>query len=383
MRHVCGISGGKDSSALAVYLRDKVPDLEPSCLPMRPVPVKASTVYTGIPTEGDADGDGIPDAADNCPLIFNPVRPMDSGRQPDQDSDGIGDACDDCPTNAAQECEHPTATDIDGDGIPNEVDNCPERANPDQADADRDGVGNACDACSYANPGATPCPVGIASIRNPAATDFVRGDAVVQFDGFVSARKTNDFVYVQTSPLGAPWQGIYVNGDALVGGASNSGLTVGQNVSVIGYRRESFNVHQIFASRFITLNATPVPMVPLELTSAQVGTGAGNDAEPYESLLVKVAGPLSVTNDNPDTGPFYEFVVTGNLRVDDSIWARYGGPTVAPEYPTPAFKAPKTFLAITGIMGFSFSNRKIYPRGATTTTTGPCVGGGTCPDLVE
>jgi hypothetical protein len=28
MRHVCGISGGKDSSALAVYLRDKVPDLE-------------------------------------------------------------------------------------------------------------------------------------------------------------------------------------------------------------------------------------------------------------------------------------------------------------------------------------------------------------------
>jgi hypothetical protein len=28
VRHVCGISGGKDSSALAVYLRDRVPDLE-------------------------------------------------------------------------------------------------------------------------------------------------------------------------------------------------------------------------------------------------------------------------------------------------------------------------------------------------------------------
>lgn len=27
-RHVCGISGGKDSSALAVYLRDKVPEME-------------------------------------------------------------------------------------------------------------------------------------------------------------------------------------------------------------------------------------------------------------------------------------------------------------------------------------------------------------------
>ena len=28
MRHICGISGGKDSSALAVYLKDQVPDME-------------------------------------------------------------------------------------------------------------------------------------------------------------------------------------------------------------------------------------------------------------------------------------------------------------------------------------------------------------------
>ncbi len=35
----------------------------------------------------DADGDGIPDAADNCPGVFNPD-------QADGDGDGIGDACD-------------------------------------------------------------------------------------------------------------------------------------------------------------------------------------------------------------------------------------------------------------------------------------------------
>ena len=28
IRHICGISGGKDSSALAIYLRDKIPDME-------------------------------------------------------------------------------------------------------------------------------------------------------------------------------------------------------------------------------------------------------------------------------------------------------------------------------------------------------------------
>ena len=28
IRHICGISGGKDSSALAVYMRDRVPQME-------------------------------------------------------------------------------------------------------------------------------------------------------------------------------------------------------------------------------------------------------------------------------------------------------------------------------------------------------------------
>ncbi|MYE71314.1 MAG: phosphoadenosine phosphosulfate reductase, partial [Gemmatimonadetes bacterium] len=28
IRHICGISGGKDSSALAVYMRPRVPEME-------------------------------------------------------------------------------------------------------------------------------------------------------------------------------------------------------------------------------------------------------------------------------------------------------------------------------------------------------------------
>ena len=34
----------------------------------------------------------------------------------------------------------------DGDGVPDAADNCPGTANPDQADADSDGTGDACDA---------------------------------------------------------------------------------------------------------------------------------------------------------------------------------------------------------------------------------------------
>ena len=73
------------------------PDHEPSCIPARKTSVKGSTVYTGLPSADDTDGDGIPDTGDNCPTVFNPIRPMDAAAQPDSDGDGVGDACDVCP----------------------------------------------------------------------------------------------------------------------------------------------------------------------------------------------------------------------------------------------------------------------------------------------
>ncbi|MHB8632722.1 MAG: thrombospondin type 3 repeat-containing protein [Thermoplasmatota archaeon] len=85
----------------------------------------------------DRDGDGIPDARDNCPTIPN-------ADQADLDHDGIGDVCD---------------IDMDGDGINDKLapgdgaltllDNCPTVPNPDQRDSVGDGVG---DACRVANP---------------------------------------------------------------------------------------------------------------------------------------------------------------------------------------------------------------------------------------
>jgi hypothetical protein len=43
--------------------------------------------------EADTDGDGVPDAQDNCPTTSN-------SKQLDSDQDGVGDACDNCPYNA-------------------------------------------------------------------------------------------------------------------------------------------------------------------------------------------------------------------------------------------------------------------------------------------
>jgi large repetitive protein len=69
------------------FCRGSAPTGEPTCVPYR------STYPSGV-AAGDKDGDGVLDTSDDCPSIFNPVRPMDGTSQADVDGDGVGDACD-------------------------------------------------------------------------------------------------------------------------------------------------------------------------------------------------------------------------------------------------------------------------------------------------
>ncbi len=73
------------------------PSDEPSCLPARVTMTGGAATYTGQITPSDSDGDGIANDVDNCPTVFNPIRPMDTNAQADVDADGIGDVCDACP----------------------------------------------------------------------------------------------------------------------------------------------------------------------------------------------------------------------------------------------------------------------------------------------
>ena len=95
----------------------------------------------------DSDGDGIPDAQDQCP---NDPGPEATHGCPDTDHDGIIDKDDKCPTVAGLP-EFQGCPDTDGDGIPDQDDECPTKKGPIATrgcpDTDGDGIPDKDDAC--------------------------------------------------------------------------------------------------------------------------------------------------------------------------------------------------------------------------------------------
>jgi cytosine/adenosine deaminase-related metal-dependent hydrolase len=319
------------------------PDDEPSCVPYRP------TYPDGI-TATDGDGDGVADAVDNCPTVFNPMRLFETA-QADADNDGLGDVCDPCPLDVANACTPPDANDLDGDGVPNGSDNCPNVANPQQADADGDGKGDACDACAIANPGDLACASTIYDIRDPSSANHPAVGAQVSIVGAIVTALRPDTgssrgYYVQ-DPAGGPFSGIFV-----FTGSSSPGVAPGDIVDVTGTYDEYYDLSEIVQSSRTVTGTTAVPAAAV-LAPADLATG-GTLAEAYESVLVRVEN-VAVTNVNPDGANDYdEFEVTGGLRVDDQIYTALDN----------TYTLGATFTSITGIHSYGFSNYKLLPRDA-------------------
>jgi cytosine/adenosine deaminase-related metal-dependent hydrolase len=335
------------------FCKSQSPTKEPSCTPFR-------EAYKAGASATDKDGDGIDDAADNCPDVFNPKRPMYNNEQGDSDGDGKGDACDPCPLATDNTCTKPSADDIDGDGIPNGIDTCPELADADQADDDKDGKGNACDTCpTSANPGASQCVAAftINELRDSSLpTHPAAGSLRAKISGvYVTGVKTKAvtpsapnlgfFVQLGTSKF----SGLFVNTGTVV-----PTVQVGNQVDVVGLYEELFSMTTLSQPAITVVDGgTTLPFAPVVLDPASIATG-GVDGEGYECMLVQIDGP-SVTVVNPDGAKdFDEFSVTGGLRIDDDLY----------EVLDNAYPLGTVFPKITGVAGFAFANRKVWPRSA-------------------
>jgi hypothetical protein len=114
-------------------------DGESRIVDVPPPDVDSGSVDMGADEFLDSDGDGVPDRIDGCPDDPNKPDPGICGcgvADTDSDDDGTPDCNDVCPNDPDD--------DVDGDGVCGDVDNCPTTGNPNQADANLDGVGDAC-----------------------------------------------------------------------------------------------------------------------------------------------------------------------------------------------------------------------------------------------
>lgn len=302
------------------------PDGEPTCVPSRP------GEFTGAAAPGDGDGDGIADGDDDCPSVFNPVRPIDGGEQPDADGDGVGDACDSTPIGG----------DLDGDGVGNAGDNCPFDANPDQRDADRDDKGDACDVCpDEANPLTVcgPDEVTIGEIQGGIVPTGTR----VTVTGAVVTGVWSQGVYVQDPNGGATNAGVHV----FTG--SNAGVNVGDIVQATGRVTEYFTDTELDQA-VVTRTGTGGVILPVDLTVAEAV------AEQYEGMLVRltdvtaVVNPYNCSADNPACADPNLWLVNNAIVVYDRLYQ-------GTDWAAQAGQSP-----VVGVMTIRFDRRRIMPR---------------------
>ncbi len=188
--------------------------------------------------------------------------------------------------------------DIDGDGIPNAADNCPTAPNPDQADADADGKGDACDPCPLApNPGASGCPSSIYEIKTGAVPV---GSVVSLSNAYVTAR-ADAGCFLQVKPgdpgyIGADNSGIFLQGNYLV--------SAGQRISLAAALVEDWfgDIRLTNADPVVVSTGPEAPPSPVAVTPAEVATG-GTRAAALGGVLVQVTN-VTVASLDPAANEF-------------------------------------------------------------------------------
>lgn len=337
-------------------------------------------------TDGDVDGDGVPDDQDSdrdndgCADDVD-AFPTDPTECRDSDMDGTGDALDDDDDDDglsdAEELSwgedgwvtSPTNPDTDGDDVPDGDDVCPTVPDRDQADGDGDGIGDACQDTTPA--GARDRPVissfaplqaGVGGLVTILGRDLaVEGsDTVVQFGPppgglafpfAVSAERLQVFVpgNARTGPVR-----VYVGGSSATSTATftlRSGPEVvsftpragriGSRVRVIG---QDFSAEDLLVS-VGEQTATVIPHIEFGPVRPIVIGGARYDAIEFEV-------PTSTS------APIFVHTAFGSGRSEDDFQVLDGGVEITQLVPSTV-----TVTSRLRVLGHGFSTDDLVAPG--------------------
>jgi predicted extracellular nuclease len=184
---------------------------------------------------------------------------------------------------------------------------------------------------------------------DPGQTVTIEGAVVTS-----PVHEAASYVFVQ-DPGGGPWSGIvlYLYSEVL----EAVELAPGDVITVTGAYEEFYDQSQIKVTSAGNIQITGSAAVPAAavVAPADIATG-GSLAESYEGVLVEVQDVL-VTDTSLGYG---EFLVTGDLLVDDFFFTEGNGPSGA----KPVVAVSDDLSALRGVMSYGFEERKLLPRTA-------------------
>ncbi len=185
----------------------------------------------------------------------------------------------------------PPVADADGDGIPDAVDNCPAVANPDQADTDGDGTGDACDPCPINADPDGYCPATIYQVKNGT---IPAGEKVEITDALLTAVRGNESTaWVEVKP-GDPgysvpqYSGLEVDVSTAASPPAGLASDIGERLTLEGKVVEENGGIRLQLSAATVTSAVPEAITPLAVTPSELAASSQSLAS-LDGVLVSIS----------------------------------------------------------------------------------------------